>query len=376
MEKGKKADETMKNTKAAMLTDEKLSKIEGDSRLETLLEILNEQPDRYIPLSEIKSKFKLRYNEEIDQVALENSLTNLSLSIEGLPELPPTNKRGLPDNLTPHNAEHLANIAQIRQTKLIDRMRLKLKENDRLVEQDCYMITIKGLEMLNQLRLNRNIVKFNESNDRVSYAIALLTILLVTLYVIQILYQAISVPKNLVIAALALIMVCVLVVEYKLLFKRSKKEIERKPAGKLKQVIVITIFVLFFSLIIIAATKLFNWSDLAAQTTVTGLFGAYGFYVLEKYVLDAILVSNRILKYIISAIVLIAFLFVLISSLVITQAALSLVSGFVGFQFVPISQNILYEDFGGVVGSWAMYLITMVLGLKKSDGSDSQKSER
>ena len=75
---------------------------------------------------------------------------------EGLPELPPANTKGIPEQNIPHNASYLADIAQIRYTKLIDRMRLPLQVEGKTKEQDCYMITVRGIEVLNHLRNSRH----------------------------------------------------------------------------------------------------------------------------------------------------------------------------------------------------------------------------
>lgn len=136
----------------------KLPKLESLEKLEVLLEILNEQSDRYVPYGEIEKEFMKRVNSKkrFDEVDLRNKLVNVLSYAEGLrDDLPPTNEKGLPDQYVPHTASYLADIAQIRQTKLIDRMRLPLKVEGKTKEQDCYMITIRGIEVLNLLRNSR-----------------------------------------------------------------------------------------------------------------------------------------------------------------------------------------------------------------------------
>ena len=122
-----------------------LPKLESLEKLEVLLEILNEQSDRYTPDSELKTKFKERLNpnKKLDNTALENSFNNTTSYALGI-----NDKVGRPLIDTP---EYLAAIAQIWQTKLID-MQFPYEIN----KENCYMITIKGIEVLNHLRNSRH----------------------------------------------------------------------------------------------------------------------------------------------------------------------------------------------------------------------------
>ena len=120
-------------------------KLKSLEKLEVLLEILNEQSDRCIPDSELKTKFKERLNpnKKLDNTALENSFNNTTSYALGI-----NDKVGRPLIDTP---EYLAAIAQIWQTKLIDMKQLTINGK----KENCYMITIKGIEVLNQLRNSR-----------------------------------------------------------------------------------------------------------------------------------------------------------------------------------------------------------------------------
>jgi hypothetical protein len=130
-------------------------KLESLDKLDVLLEILNERSDRYVPYDEIEKEFmkRVKAKKKFDVVGLRDKLVNVLSYAEGLrDDLPPANENGLPDQYVQHTASYLADIAQIRYTKLIDRTKLPLKVEGKTKEQDCYMITIRGIEVLNQLR--------------------------------------------------------------------------------------------------------------------------------------------------------------------------------------------------------------------------------
>ena len=93
--------------------------------LEILLEVLNEQLDRYVPKEDIKREFKKRIDprNRIDPTSLHNSLENALRTAEGLPILLP-NGFDLSEDWEHRRREDLAHSAQILQTKLIERMRL------------------------------------------------------------------------------------------------------------------------------------------------------------------------------------------------------------------------------------------------------------
>lgn len=165
--------------------------------LEALLEILNEQLDKYVPKKEIEGKFKKKLDprNKVDPTSLHNSLENILISAEGMPLLPPTNKQGLSDDYAPHTAEYLSDTAQILQTKLIQKTRLPIQEdNGNQTEQDCYKITVRGLEELDAIKLNKNIKQFKDSSESSNFIVAVLTFVLVAIGIIQIL--AIINPKG------------------------------------------------------------------------------------------------------------------------------------------------------------------------------------
>jgi hypothetical protein len=160
-------------------------RLESLEKLWILLESLNEQPDRYVPYDEIEKEFmkRLNHKKKFDEVDLRNKLVNVLSYAEGLrDDLPPANEKGLPDQYVPHTTSFFADIAQIRQTKLIDRMRLPLKEDGKTREQDCYMITIRGIEVLNHLRNSRHSEGLLASSKRLE--ILTLALLVFTGYLI------------------------------------------------------------------------------------------------------------------------------------------------------------------------------------------------
>lgn len=82
-----------------------------------LLEVLNKQPDRYVPKEDVEREFRKRIDprNKVDSTSLQNSLRNALIAAEGLPILSPTNEQGLPDDFMPHTSEYLGHSAQILQ---------------------------------------------------------------------------------------------------------------------------------------------------------------------------------------------------------------------------------------------------------------------
>ena len=181
-----------------------LPKLDSTEKLEALLNLLNKESNRYMSVTEIEG----RLGNKFDGLVL--------LYAEGLNDkLGPSNPFGA------HSTEYLADVAQIWQTKLIDRMDLIVNGKT----ENCYMIKVKGIEVLNQLQLNKNIIDFNESSYKTTIAIALLTVFLVVLGVLQIMIlliqhkpQWFTQPTQILVG---LIMIGVIVIEYNL-FKRNK----------------------------------------------------------------------------------------------------------------------------------------------------------
>lgn len=140
-------------------------KLKSLEKLEVLLEILNEQSDRRIPDSELETKFKERLNpnKKLDNTALDNSFKNTKNYALGI-----NDKVGRPLRDTP---EYLAAIAQIWQTKLIDMEQFTIEGK----KANCYMITIRGIEVLNQLRNSRHSKELLISSKRLE----ILTIILI-----------------------------------------------------------------------------------------------------------------------------------------------------------------------------------------------------
>ena len=159
-----------------------LPKLESLEKLEVLLEILNEQSDRYTPDSELKTKFKERLNpnKKLDNTALENSFNNTTSYALGI-----NDKVGRPLIDTP---EYLAAIAQIWQTKLID-MQFPYEIN----KENCYMITIKGIEVLNHLRNSRHSKDLLISSKRLEILTMILIIFTAILIATKPLYVSLEV---------------------------------------------------------------------------------------------------------------------------------------------------------------------------------------
>ncbi len=136
-------------------------KLESIDALKSLLEILNEQVDRYVPYEEIEKLYNKRLiSKEKDNVARSNHLKNALLYAQGINVLAPPNKKGVPDVRAPHTASYLADVAQIMQTRLIERF-----DNPTTHEQG-YKITISGMELLNQLKFGDSIEKIKGSSLR------------------------------------------------------------------------------------------------------------------------------------------------------------------------------------------------------------------
>lgn len=203
----------------------KLPNLESLEKLNVLLEILNEQSDRYIPDSELKTRFKERLNpnKKLDNIALENSFNNLI-----------TYALGLNDKLSPpsiHTSEYLAAIAQIWQTKLIEMIQLPLDGK----EENCYMITVRGIEVLNHLRNSRHSKEMLSSSKRIELlarVTGILTIFLITITLLSISNNSILVfllQKNpSFIDMIYGIMVILLISEILVLIPRIPEVIEEK----------------------------------------------------------------------------------------------------------------------------------------------------
>jgi len=155
-------------------TDNK-SKIKHNLNLLDLLykflTILNNQPARYIPESEFRKIFSrsVRKFGYTDENEINNIFNTLLVDFQGLNAgLAPNNKTGIPDQKAPQDAEYLADVAEIRQTKFIDMMSLG-KENR-------YSITPKGIEFLNSLNLQKSSLRLEESTLKLITLTGLLSV--------------------------------------------------------------------------------------------------------------------------------------------------------------------------------------------------------
>lgn len=150
----------------------KLLKLESAEILQNVLEVLNAQPYRYIPFREIEEEFNNAVNKrkKYDAIDIRNKL-----------QLTLTNATGLNDQLQPHmgvdTTSHLADIAAIWQTKLVIYMRLPLEEKGKKTEQECYMISFRGVEILNSLKNTNNTKRLARSSKILEVLTAILSIL-------------------------------------------------------------------------------------------------------------------------------------------------------------------------------------------------------
>ncbi len=339
-------------------------RLESIAYLRTILEILNEESDRYVPKSEIKTKFlgRLNPNKELDDVALENSLNNTLSYAEGI-----NDKVGRPKVDT---AEYLANVAQIWQTKLIEMEKLPINGK----QEDCYMIKIKGIEVLNQMQLNKNIINFQNSSDRSSRAIFILTIFLVALAAIQILLfidsqpglAMYSTPTEII---LAFVMLGVIIVEKNVLFDSSNikttKNTDEKPKGNgIITFIIGSVITLALIILLWALFKFDNWSVATIRETIIGVIVAYSIFVyglILKYLILPIQTKLFVKlgkgfmkdwkendkKRRIVLVPIKVFLRVIPILIILLWVALD-------FASAGVSQAVTYEVLGGITGAWVL----------------------
>ena len=160
--------------------------LESLEKLEVLLEILNERSDRYVPYDEIEKEFMKRVNskKEFTEEDLKNKLKNvLSYAAGSLrDDVPLSNESG--SGLS--YVAYLADITQIRNAKLVIWLRC-LKEGGKTRDQDCYMITIRGIEVLNHLRNSGHSKGLLESSRRLEILARVTGILTIFLIVMAIL---------------------------------------------------------------------------------------------------------------------------------------------------------------------------------------------
>ena len=134
-------------------------KLDSTDILQNVLEVLNSQPYRYIPISEIEEKFNNIVNKrkKYDVIDIKNKL-----------QLTLTTAMGLNDQLLPSKGvdttSHLADIAAIWQTKLAIYYRIPMEENGKKIEQECYMISFRGVEILNSLKNTKNTKRLARSS--------------------------------------------------------------------------------------------------------------------------------------------------------------------------------------------------------------------
>ena len=350
------------------------SKLKSIEHLQTILEILNGHPDEYLPLSKLETEFKERLNlkDKLDQIALHNSLQNTLIFAEGI-----NDKIGRPKTDTP---EYLGAIAQIWQTKLIDMEPLSVNGK----EENCYMIKIKGIEVLNKLQLNENIIKFNRSSDKASTALGVLTIFLVALAAIQILLFLYSqpalatyiVPTE---SMLAVVMLGVIIVERYFLFgsgdiKILKNKTDEKATKRWIIILVISSVITLF--VIIGLWSLFrfaNWSATTILETLVGVLVAYSIFIyglILKYA--AIPIQTKLCAWLeikfmkdwkdkkkrMVFVPIAVFLRVIPILIILLWIALD-------FASASVSQIITYEVFGGITGAWALGLFFENFGIDR-----------
>ena len=120
-------------------------KLKSVDKLEAFLTFLSNNPNRYVPRGDIEKALKDKFDNNVIAYAL------------GLNDrVAPPNRSGIPDPNARQTASYLADIAQIRQTKLIDVKMVYLDYPRSRTQQDGYILTGKGIEVLNQLQLKRS----------------------------------------------------------------------------------------------------------------------------------------------------------------------------------------------------------------------------
>lgn len=349
-------------------------KLKNVDHLRALLEILNENPDRYVPLSELKIKFKekLDPDNELADGVLDNSLNNTLSFAVGI-----NDKVGRPKFDTP---AYLADIAQIWQTKLIEDEQFTIEGK----KEWRYMIKIKGIEVLNQLELNKNIVSFNQSSDRASRSIGILTIFLVALAAIQILLFINSqpllapfiIPTEVV---LGFIILGVMVVEKDMLFTSGNKRIAQNENGEktkrsgISILIIGSIITLGLILGLWALFKYDNWSAATIQETIIGVIVAYALFVYGLILKDLILpIQTKLFAWLekgcmkdwkkgdkkrrLILVPIAVFLRAIPIIVVIAWVALD-------FASAGVTQTVTYEVLGGITGAWALGLFFKDFGI-------------
>jgi hypothetical protein len=167
-------------------------KLESLEKLEVLLEILNEQSDKYVPYNEIEKEFMKRVNskKKFNEVDLRNKLVNILNYAAGYlrDDVPLSNETG--SGLS--YVAYLADITQIRNAKLVIWWRCS-KKGGKTRDQDCYMITLRGVEVLNHLRNSRHSKDLLISSKRLEILTIILIIFTAILIATRPLYVSLDV---------------------------------------------------------------------------------------------------------------------------------------------------------------------------------------
>ena len=336
-------------------------------KLEALLDYFNSHPNRIIPESEIKNALGDKFDG--------NTLTSAS----GIPESSVfiSNNELIKKNNF-ERATYYANLAKIRETSLI-----KLWPPE-VGGTQGYTITPRGIEVLNELQLNKNIIKFNESSDRASRAIAILTIFLVALAAIQILLfidsqPALAMYETPTEIVLAVIMFGVIVVERNMLFSAGNKKPAKNESGEKTQRSWISILIIGSVItlgLIIGLWALFkydNWSVATIRETIIGVIVAYALFVYGLILKDLILpIQTKIFAWLekgcmkdrenddkkrrLILVPIAVFLRAIPIIIVIAWVALD-------FASAGVTQTVTYEVLGGITGAWALGLFFKDFGI-------------
>jgi len=132
--------------------------------------------------------------------------------------LAPNNKTGIPDQKAPQNAEYLADVAAIRQTKFIDMVSLG-KEN-------WYSITPRGIEFLSSLNLQKSSLRLEKSTLRLIALTGLLSVFALASLFSFIYFQVHNINETISDSVWFLILAAFIVVSaYAIYLRRNEKKV-------------------------------------------------------------------------------------------------------------------------------------------------------
>ena len=184
----------MRDSTTSIINFERIKELltlEGIEYLRVFLEILNEQSNRCVSYDEIEKEFMKRVDpkKNFDREDLRKEMDRIILYSKGLPVIPPANKEGIPDENVPrgtyHSVHPLENSVERISTLLIEREKLSVEIEGKTTEQNCYSITVRGIQVLNNLRNSGQSKGLLESSKRLE----VLTWILISLTGLLIVYS-------------------------------------------------------------------------------------------------------------------------------------------------------------------------------------------